>query len=319
LAGDIGGLSTLPATAEPLGRDQSSTASREFLLDEAAGVLVHGTAAEAIAAARELHNFIRKEQAPDFFARLEAAIGNDPIRLAFLEVLYSFGQPRFSGPGDTAADPPLNVVKWASERLARSPQRAQLLAATLLENMELAYWAAPLLEAADHSQFIPGLRRALQEGRASALYLAWELMRMGDLELLPDATARAFEIADDPSLKGQELQMAGRVVGEHGSEAELKAYALLVRKYRDVDPAFYSRLWQTANFEGAKNAGYVLAVVLEDQRIAFRDVRYADMAAGALQRQTGEDFGFEPNAPLFARDRSIARALAWLSERGYVQ
>jgi hypothetical protein len=113
--------------------------------------------------------------------------------------------------------------------------------------------------------------------------------------------------------------MAGRVVGEHGSEAELKAYALLVRKYRDVDPAFYSRLWQTANFEGAKNAGYVLAVVLEDQRIAFRDVRYADMAAGALQRQTGEDFGFEPNAPLFARDRSIARALAWLSERGYVQ
>ena len=111
LAGDIGGLSTLPATAEPLGRDQSSTASREFLLDEAAGVLVHGTAAEAKAAARELHNFIRKEHVPDFFVRLEAAIGDDPTRLAFLEVLCTFGQPHFGEPQGAWVDPPLDVAK----------------------------------------------------------------------------------------------------------------------------------------------------------------------------------------------------------------
>ncbi len=319
LAGEIGELSTLVATAEALNSVQPHANLRDILLNEVVGALVQGTAEEVRDSARELHDFIGEEQAPDFFACLEAAIGQDAPRLARVEVLYSFGQPIFRGPGETIVDPPLDVAKWASERLARSPQRARLLAEAVLENMELAYQAAPLLEAADRERLIPGLREALQEGRVGALYLAWELMRMEHLELAPEAKARAFEIADDPTLDGQELQMAGRVIGERGSAAEQKAYALLVRKYRDADPNFYSRLWQSASFEGAKNAGYVLAVVLEDQRIAFRDIRYADLAAGALQRQTGEDFGVVNDAPLFARDRSIARALAWLREHGYTQ
>jgi hypothetical protein len=99
----------------------------------------------------------------------------------------------------------------------------------------------------------------------------------------------------------------------------LKSYALLVRKHRDAGPAFYNRLWQSVGLENNTNAGYVLAVVLEDRRIAFGDVRYADLAAEALQRQTGEDLGVESNARRFARDRTIARALAWLGDHGYIQ
>jgi len=319
LAGDHGDFAVQLATPQSL-QDVAPPTSRDFLLDEAAGVIVRGTAMQVRDSARGLHDFIGDDEAADFFARLEAAIGTDAPRLARLEALYTFGQPNFGGPGGTSVDPPLDVAKWASERLARSPQRARLLAETLIENMELANRAGPFLEAADQVILIPALRRALRERRVGALYLASELLRMNHPELLPDAMARAFEIADDPSLDGQELQMAGYLVGERGSESELRAYALLVRKYRDADPAFYSRLWQSASFEGAKNAGYVLAVVLEDQRIAFRDVRYADLAAGALQRQTGEDFGVEYNdPPLFARDRSIARAIAWLRLHGYAQ
>lgn len=319
LAGDIGELSTILATAEPLGRAQPAAASRDFLLEETVGVLVHGAAADVKDSARWLYMFIRKEQAPDFLARLEAAIDDDPTRLAFLEVLCTFGQPHFGEPQGAWVEPPLDVARWASERLAGSPQHGQLLAAALLANMELAYRAAPLLEAADLDLVIPGVREALHQKRLGALYLAEELIRANRLELLSAAMTRAIEIADDPAGKIQELQLAGRFVSERGSAAELKTYASLVRKYRDTDPDFYNHLWQLVSLESNPNAEYVLAVVLEDRRIAFRDVRYADLAAGALQRQTGEDFGVVNDAPLFARDRAIARALAWLRERGYTQ
>ena len=318
LAGDHGDFAVQLATTQPL-HDAPPPTSRYFLLDEAAGVIVHGAAPQVRDSARGLHDFIGEEQAADFFALLEAAIGTDAPRLARLEALYTFGQPIFGGPGGTAADPPLDVAKWASERLARSPQRARLLAETLLENMKFANRAGLLLEAADQALLVSGARRALQEGRAGALYLTWELLRRNHPELLSEAMARAFEVADDPNGDHQELQLAGSLIGERGSKAEQKTYALLVGKHRHADPAFYNRLWQSVGLENNTNAGYVLAVVLEDQRIAFRDISYADLAAWALQRQTGEDFGMRENNSRFARDRSIARALAWLREHGYAQ
>lgn len=319
LVEDIGELSTLHASAKPVESGQPPSTSRDWLLNEVVGVLAHGGAVEVKDTARDLHNFIRREWAPDFFPRLEAAVGNDPTRLAFLQVLYSFGQPHFRGPEGTTADPPLDIVKWASERLALSPQRAQLLAATLLENMELAYWAAPLLEAAEHSRLTPGLRQALQEKRPGALYLASEMVRANHTELLHAAMTRALEIADDPSGGDRELQVAGRFVSEQGSEAELRTYASLVRRHREGDPTFYNRLWQSVGLASNANAGFALAVVLEDRRIAHTDFQHADLAAWALQRQTGEDFGMREDNSRFARDRAIERALAWLRERGYAQ
>jgi hypothetical protein len=316
LSGDHGDFAVLLAAPRPR-QDAPRPTNRDFLLDEAAGVLAEGTAEEVRDSARELHDFIGEEQAADFFALLEAAIGTDAPKLARVQALYLFGQPIFGGPGEAIVDPPLDVAKWASERLAGFPQRARLLAETLLENMEFANRVGSLLEVADQAILVPGVRRALHEGQPGALYLAQELLGTNHPELLPDALARAIQIADDPSLEGQELHMAGRFVAERGSEAEQKTYAQLVRKYRDADPLFYRRLWQSVEFLHNQNAGYVLAVVLEDQRIVHSDIRHADFAVWALQRQTGEDFGMHQNASRFARDRSIARALAWLREHGY--
>ena len=138
------------------------------------------------------------------------------------------------------------------------------------------------------------------------------------MELIPEAMARALRVADDPQSHSSEITGAGGTARDFGSQAHARAYAALVRKHRGGDPQFYNSLWQSATNTGAENSAYVLAVVLEDRRTAFRTLRYCDLAVGYLERATGEDFNIDLEGPIAARDQAIERAFAWLRAEGIV-
>jgi len=82
-----------------------------------------------------------------------------------------------------------------------------------------------------------------------------------------------------------------------------------VRKYQARNDKFYDVLWQYATEDGNPREARVLAVVMRDRRIAFKEIRYCDLAVGELERATGLHFGSN-------RDDRLSQALAWIKSQG---
>jgi hypothetical protein len=323
LSADSGSQPTLRATAEPLKQPADIEDNRDYLLTEIAGVLAHGTATEVADIARGLHSFLRPtaaEATTEILAQLDTAVGDDVRRWASIAVLYSFGQPMFlpNATGDVVIPEP-RIVERATQRLSQFPQSDLLLTTALLENMPLFPGRrGPVLDLAGEPAFIGGLREGLSEDVAGAMALAYALAQSGFGALLPEARARALRVADRAESHSNDVIAAGRLSLEFGNEAHLRAYAAFVRKYRVADPSFYNSLWQSATVPDNRNSAYVLAVVLEDRRVAFRNIRTCDLAVGSLERATGEDFGSDPEGPIAARNQAVDRAFAWLRAEGIV-
>lgn len=324
LSRDRGSQLTVRATAESLNQPNDIKDSRDYLLTEIAGVLAQGTAAEVVDIARSLQSFLSgtaAETTPEIYAQLDAAVGDDLERWASIAVLYSFGQPIFtdSATGKVIMPEP-RIVERATQRLSRSPQGQLLLATALLDSMPLFPGRrGPVLDVASEPTLIAGLREGLNEDVPGSSTLAYALVQAGQTELLSEALARALRIADQPKSRNSDITAAGKTVRDFGDEAHLRAYAALVRKYQSEDPKFYGSLWQHATGPDTRASAYVLAVVLEDRRVAFRGIRRCDLAVGYLERATGEDFGSDPEGPMPARDQAIKRAFAWLRTHGIVE
>jgi hypothetical protein len=148
--------------------------------------------------------------------------------------------------------------------------------------------------------------------------LAYALVQVGHDELLPEALGRALRVADRPESHYNDITAAGNTVRDSEDERHLRAYAALVRKYQAGNPEHYRSLWQRATDPDTRTYAYVLAVVLEDRRVAFRGIRRCDLAVGYLERATGEDFGSNPEGPMSVRNQAIERAFTWLRAQGIV-
>ncbi len=323
LSRDRGSQLTVRATAESLNQPNDIKDSRDYLLTEIAGVLAQGTAAEVVDIARSLQSFLSgtaAETTPEIYAQLDAAVGDDLERWASIAVLYSFGQPIFT---DSATGkvilPETRIVERATQRLSRSPQGVRLLATALLDNMPLFPGRrGPVLNLASEPILIAGLRNGLNEDVPGSSPLAYTLVQAGHDELLPEALGRALRVADSPESHYNDITAAGNTVRDFGDERHLRAYAALVRKYQAGNPEHYRSLWQRATGPDTRTSAYVLAVVLEDRRVAFRGIRRCDQAVGYLERAPGEDFGSNPEGPIPARDQAIERAFTWLRTHGIV-
>lgn len=220
--------------------------------------------------------------------------------------------------GDVITPEP-RIVEHATQRLSQFSEGDLLLATALLENMPLFPGRrGPVLDLADEPALIAGLREGLREDVPGSMTLAYVLAQSGSVELLPEALARALRIADQPESHYNDVTAAGQLSLEFGNDEHLRAYAALVRKFQTEDQRFYRQLWVSATGEGSSNSAYTLAVVLEDQRTAYDDVRNCDNAVVYLERATGQSFRNAPDSSLAERDRAIERAFAWLRTEGIV-
>jgi hypothetical protein len=293
--------------------------ARPFLLREIANSIGRGTPREAVRTARYLamQDAMPADQgmAGELMAFLEPMIGSDRQGWAnvLTGLLAGMGAPR-----PTVADlfsnnihPPresMVVARAALGKLGQSPDTDALLIRTWIGDAPWEAWGAAtsLVEFAKNPVTTETLRAALRNDVLGSAQIAQFLVQNGNREILTEALARALRVADRPADRVSEVQAAGMLLRQFGSDHDLDRVAALVRQYQAVNRDFYMSLWQSAA------SPRVLAVVLSDRRIvpdsSIDGFRVCDYALSELERAVGQKFG--------AGDEGIARAQSWLKSQG---
>jgi hypothetical protein len=327
LIADSGVDLIIPARAEISDSEQPAASERVFLDREIANVMSRGTPKEVAAIAGYLvhqHEDLTGELMP----LVGPVIGDARERWAEIatNLLASAGIPRPSV-ADFLSDQ-VKMKDWPGReglflartplaKLKASPETDSLLIKTWIADSPLHDWgsANSLLEFGDNPVTTGTLRRALRDDVPGTSYIAWTLVRNGHRDTLPEAQARALKVVDRPDSDYTDLQGAAALLTEYGTDEQLKQLANLVRKYQSSNRKYYQMLWQYATSYGNPRETQVLAVVLRDRGIAFREVRYCDLAVGALERAVGQDF-HQGAETLEEWNAAVSRALAWLATHG---
>jgi hypothetical protein len=331
LMADSGVNLTIPARAEIAEAEPPPASASVFLDREIANSLSRGTPAEVSAVAAYLANQ-HDDLTGELMPLLGSLIGDDRERWADVaaNVLAAEGIPRPSTadllsskvePKDWPGREGVFFAQKALQKLKASPETDALLISTWIAEAPLHAWgsANSLLEYGGNPTTTETLREALRDDLAGTSYIAWTLARNGHQATLPEALARALKVADRPDADGSDLQGAAALLRDYGSDQQLTQLAGLVRKYQTADRKFYQMLWQYATESDNPREARVLAVVLRDRRVAFREIRYCDLAVGALERAAGQQFRAglptDDQTPV-ERDQAVSRALAWLASQG---
>ena len=321
---------TIPSRAARPAASPPPTNARAFLLREIANMLSRGTPMEAAAVGKYLSSQ-SENLAPELIPLLEPAIGNDRQRWARVatSVLATTGIPRpmisdllrrKAQPQEWEHRQSLFIAQAALRKLGASPQTDRLLIRTLIADAPAHPWgsAGMLLEFADNPVTTETLRQALKDDLAGSSYIAWTLARNGHQEVLQEALAGALKVADRPGADNTDLQGAAMLLRDYGSDQQLQELASMIRKYQTTNRKFYYSLWQYSTQAGSPRETRVLAVVLQDRRVAFGETRVCDIALSELEKATGQHFGAGAKTTA-ERDAAVSRALAWLKSQGIAE
>lgn len=328
LTADSGVNLTIPARAQIADPENPPAAARPFLDREIVNVLSKGTPEGVFSTAEYLSNQ-REDLTGELMPPLETAVRDDRERWAEVaaNLLAVAGIPRPSVADFLEAkakrkDWPrregLFLALTPLQKLKASPATDARLIKTWIAEAPLHAWgsANSLLEYGDNPTTTETLRQALRDDLAGTSYIAWTLARNGHQATLPEALVRALKVADRPESDLTDLQGAAALISDYGNDAQLKQLAALVRKYQTQDREFYRSLWQYATNAANARVAPVLAVVLRDRGVAWGEIRYCDLAAGALERATGQNFG-AGGSTRQERDQAVSRSLAWLATQGH--
>jgi hypothetical protein len=309
LIGDSGSDLTIPARAEMIDFGPPPSTRRAFLDREIANSLSGGTTREIWRVAQYLSmQEWNEELTPEILPLLRSAIGNDRQRWAEVAANLTAAE------GIPRTIEPRSLRQAALQMLRGYPYTTALLVESWISEAPLHAWgsAMSLVGYGDDPIVDDALRRALQDDVDGSCYIAWTLARNGHRATLPDALDRALRVVNRPNSDRTDLQGAAALIRDFGSDAQLAQLAAVVRKYQAADRELYGLLWQYATQAANPREAPVLAVVLRDRRIAFKDTRYCDLAAGELERAVHQDFGSRGKT-IEGRDAGVARALAWIA------
>ncbi len=313
LTADSGADLTIPARAELTDSGPPPSTARAFLDREIANALTQGTPPEVSQVASYLagqYEDLKGELMP----LLDAAIGDNRPRWAEVatNLLAAQGIPRPSVADLLSAKEPNDwrgrLTQATLQKLKASPETDTLLIKTWIAEAPLHAWgsANSLLEYANNPVTTETLRQALQNDLAGSSYIAWTLAHNGHQANLQEAITRALKVADRPEADGSDLQGAAALLRDYGSDNDLKQLAALVRKYQTRNEKFYATLWQYATEDGNPREARVLAVVLQDRRIVFKETRYCDFARGVLEKAVGQNFSDVPQALKWLKSQGLA-------------
>ena len=321
---------TIPSRAEMLAASPPPANARAFLLREIANTFSRGTPMEAAAVGKYLSSQ-SENLAPELVPLLDPAIGNDRSRWAEVATgtLATTGIPRptiaellgrETQPEEWEHRRSLFIAQAALRKLGASPQTDNLLIRKLIADAPVHAWgsAGTLLEFADNPVTTKTLRQALKDDLAGSSYIAWTLARNGHQEVLQEALGRALKVANRPGADKTDLQGAAMLLRDYGSDQQLQELASMIRKYQITNRQFYFSLWQYSTQAGNPREARVLAVVLQNRRVAFSETRVCDIALSELEKATGQHFGAGAKTAA-ERDAALSRALDWLKSEGIAE
>jgi hypothetical protein len=289
-----------------------------FILGELANTLANGTAADRYAAAV----YLREADAwPDGFREvLDQAMGGSDDR--WLEVacalLASLGipqptidqlmaNPNWPGTGNQAA-------AWALKKGAKRGYPNRLIRC-MLRNMPTYEWGATnrLLEFKDSPLVIHELTISLTKDPSGSIYAAYMLVRNGQRAFLTEALKAAVQLASNPGLVPMNrLQASSALLRDYGTDDQFDIIPATLRRLQNVNEDQYRKLFGSVSYRQNKRELRVAAILIDDRRPGFGNLRYCDVAAATVEKLSGENFGIKQEMTASERDRAVALAAAWL-------
>lgn len=325
LVADEGINVTVPATEKEWHRADAPTTPREFLVTELINSLANGSPAEQFAAS----NYMRESFAfpPEAQRLLDAALGDAEERWLAVaaSIVSSLGVPRpsiaeiMSGghDKDRIRGPVLALLAHALQKGAKREFPDRLII-RLVDDASVHAWgsATTLLQFRDSPVLVDRLRDALGRDKGGAVTIAWYLARDQQRPVLPEALVAARKLVTNPGpVNMSELQAASGLIRDYGDDAQFGALVATLRRLKVSDVEQYRKLFGSAAYSQNKREIELAAVLIDDTREGFPPMRYCDVAAGVLQRLSGQDFGVGQNMTRFDWDRAVGRARDWLARR----
>jgi len=179
----------------------------------------------------------------------------------------------------------------------------------LLRNSSEYPWGAAqsLLQYKDSTVFLDGVNAAMRRNAPGSLTVAYFAAKAGKEAVLPDGLALALRMVQRAQQAPLgELQPAAQLILNYGSDAQFEALTAALRRFKTEDENAYRALWGAAAYGVNRREVDLARVLIDDRRPGFITMRYCDVAAFAVQRFAGLDFGKD-------RDARVARAAAWLA------
>jgi hypothetical protein len=268
---------------------------REYLLQEIASALASGTREEVMAVSGYFTHQKTNGFASDLMALVTEKVNGDTDRLALItaSMVSSLGTPRPSIREFRASKYASDGGHWkgslpeaAIQRLGKSTDFEKKLIQQLLSISDLNEWGpgVTLPEFAQQPNLVLELRTMLKSRRPGSLYVAYNILKVGQRRILPDAMSAAFEYLGTPRKGRPEIQAACWVVRDFGNNEQFRHLVRIVQKYQFQDQAHYDELWRNTIWSDNDRERAVLEILLADQRVDASGQRYSDIARGELAR-----------------------------------
>lgn len=295
LIGDEGIGTVIPAIEHQVSFPDQPKNNREYLLQEVAAALSAGTREEMLREASYLTFQTTNGYAAEMMKLFDSAMNGDTERLALVTASHisALGTPRptiadflagrYEGLGTRW---PSSLAEMCVRRLAKSSDGQEKLIHAFLNISDQNEWGAgvTLQEFAHNAALVRELRSMLEVQRPGSLYVAYDVMKVGQRSIVAAALNTAFAYVNGTSKRRSDIQAACWVIRDFGTDAQFKEFLGYIRRYQYQNQKHYDELWRNTIWSGNERERAVLDILLADQRMYDSGLRYSDVARGELTR-----------------------------------
>lgn len=295
LVADEGIGTVIPAVeAEPPFPVQPKN-KREYLLHEVATALSMGTREETLREASYLMHQTTSGYAPEMMKLLDSAMNGDVERWALVaaSLVSALGIPRptiadfLTGRYEALGTRwPGSLAEMSVRRLAKSSDGQEKLIHAFLSISDLNEWGTgvTLQEFAQNAGLVRELRSMLEAHRPGSLYVAYDVMKVGQRSIVAAAMNTAFAYVNGTSKRRSDIQAACWVIRDFGTDVQFKEFLGDISRYQYQDQKHYDELWRNTIWSDNERERAVLDILLADQRMYGSSLRYSDVARNELAR-----------------------------------
>ena len=295
LIADEGIGTVIPAVeAEPPFPAQPKN-KREYLVYEVASALSIGTREETVREASYLTHQTTNGYAREMMKLLDSAMNGNEERRALVtaSLVSALGVPRptiadfLAGRYEALGTRwPGSLTEMSVRRLVKDDGGEGKLIRAFLNISDLNEWGAgvTLREFDQDGALVTELRSMLEAHRPGSLYVAYDVMKVGQRRIVPVAVNTAFAYVHGASERRSDIQAACWVIRDFGTDAQFKDFLGDLRAYQYQDPKHYDELWRNTIWSDNERERAVLDILLADQRMYDSSQRYSDIARAELAR-----------------------------------
>jgi len=295
LIADEGIGTVIPAIEHQVSFPVKAKNKKNYLLQEVAAALSAGTREGVLREASYLTWQTTNGYAAEIMKLLGSAMNDDAERWALVtaSLVSATGIPRptiadfMSGRYEALGTRwPGSLPEMLVRRVAETSDGREKLIHQFLNISDLNDWGTgiALQEFAHAPSLIKQLSSMLEQRRPGSLYVAYDVMKVGQRAIVATAIDTAFAYVNGASKHQSDIQAACWVIRDFGTDEQYKRFLGDIKRYQYLDQKRYDELWRNTIWSDNERERAVLDILLADQRMYSDNLRYSDVAKGELSR-----------------------------------